>query len=147
MTPTDGFRNPRMLQIIQAVAEEFELSPAILTGKTQVRDAAEPRHIAMLLCQRATLRSGKGMSLSRIGRAFGGRHNTTVLYGIQHASLLESQPNIAAVIGRITQRIEREGPPAGFVRKKKAEEWLESIDTKLGELLELLKGDKCPVID
>jgi len=64
--------------IIRAVADKFGLSPSQLKMKSNTRQIAFPRQIAMYLCKELTR-----ASLPEIGRAFGGKHHTTVLHSIQ----------------------------------------------------------------
>jgi chromosomal replication initiator protein len=64
--------------IIRKVAEHFNLSPAQLKMKSNTRQIAYPRQIAMYLTKELTQ-----ASLPEIGRAFGGKHHTTVLHSVQ----------------------------------------------------------------
>ena len=64
--------------IVRAVAERFSLQPSQLKQKTNERKIAYPRQIAMYLAKELT-----SASLPEIGRAFGGKHHTTVLHSIQ----------------------------------------------------------------
>jgi chromosomal replication initiator protein len=64
--------------ILRAVAERFSLQPAQLKLKSNTRQIAYPRQIAMYLVKELTR-----ASLPEIGRYFGGKHHTTVLHSIQ----------------------------------------------------------------
>ena len=64
--------------IIRAVAERFGLQPAQLRQKSNARQIAYPRQVAMYLAKELT-----HASLPEIGRAFGGKHHTTVLHSVQ----------------------------------------------------------------
>jgi chromosomal replication initiator protein len=64
--------------IVRAVAEKFSLSAAQLKMKSNTRQIAYPRQIAMYLAKELT-----HASLPEIGRAFGGKHHTTVLHSVQ----------------------------------------------------------------
>ncbi len=64
--------------ILKAVAAKFELQPAQLKVKTNSHNITYPRQIAMYLAKELT-----SASLPEIGRAFGGKHHTTVLYSIR----------------------------------------------------------------
>jgi chromosomal replication initiator protein len=64
--------------IIRGVAEKFGLQPSQLKQKTNARQIAYPRQIAMYLVKELTQ-----ASLPEIGRLFGGKHHTTVLHSIQ----------------------------------------------------------------
>jgi chromosomal replication initiator protein len=63
--------------IIKAVAEKHNMQPAQLKMKSNERRIAYPRQIAMYLVKELT-----AASLPEIGRAFGGKHHTTVLHSI-----------------------------------------------------------------
>jgi chromosomal replication initiator protein len=63
--------------IIKAVAERHNMQPQQLKQKSNERRIAFPRQIAMYLVKELTT-----ASLPEIGRAFGGKHHTTVLHSI-----------------------------------------------------------------
>jgi chromosomal replication initiator protein len=67
-----------MDSIIRAVAERFSLSASQLKMKSNTRQIAYPRQVAMYLCKELTK-----ASLPEIGRFFGGKHHTTVLHSVQ----------------------------------------------------------------
>jgi len=64
--------------IVRAVAERFSMQPAQLKMKSNTRQIAYPRQIAMYLVKELTR-----ASLPEIGRYFGGKHHTTVLHSVQ----------------------------------------------------------------
>lgn len=72
--------------IIRAVAEHFHMQPAQLKLKTNVRQIAYPRQIAMYLAKELT-----GASLPELGKAFAGKHHTTVLHSIQKIEKLRAK--------------------------------------------------------
>jgi chromosomal replication initiator protein len=63
--------------IIKAVAEKHNMPPTQLKVKSNERRIAYPRQIAMYLVKELT-----AASLPEIGRAFGGKHHTTVLHSV-----------------------------------------------------------------
>lgn len=63
--------------IQRVVSEEFQLKLGQLREKNNARAIAFPRQIAMYLCKELT-----GASLPEIGRAFNGKHHTTVLHAV-----------------------------------------------------------------
>jgi len=67
-----------MESIMRAVAEQYGLQPSTLKQKTNAQQIAMPRQVAMYLTRELTQ-----ASLPEIGRAFGGKHHTTVLHSIQ----------------------------------------------------------------
>ncbi|MCC6392324.1 MAG: chromosomal replication initiator protein DnaA [Bryobacterales bacterium] len=64
--------------VIRAVAEKHNLQLSQLKQKTNAHHISYPRQIAMYLVKDLTQ-----ASLPEIGRAFGGKHHTTVLHSIQ----------------------------------------------------------------
>jgi chromosomal replication initiator protein len=64
--------------IQKAVAERFNLKPGQLKEKSNTRHIVHPRQVAMYLVKELT-----SASLPEIGRAFGGKHHTTVLHSIK----------------------------------------------------------------
>jgi chromosomal replication initiator protein len=64
--------------ITKAVAERHNLQVSHLKAKSNERKIAYPRQIAMYLIKELT-----AASLPEIGRAFGGKHHTTVLHSVQ----------------------------------------------------------------
>jgi chromosomal replication initiator protein len=70
-------RRISMDSIIRAVADKFNLQPSQLKQKTNAQEIAYPRQIAMYLIKELT-----PASLPEIGRAFGGKHHTTVLHSV-----------------------------------------------------------------
>ncbi len=65
-------------QIQKAVAGAHKLTVEQLISKNNSRQFAFPRQIAMYLCKRLTSRS-----YPEIGRAFGGKHHTTVIHSFE----------------------------------------------------------------
>jgi len=63
--------------VIRAVAERFSLQPSQIKQKTNEHRISYPRQIAMYLMKELT-----DASLPEIGRAFGGKHHTTVLHSV-----------------------------------------------------------------
>ncbi len=76
--------------IIEYVAENFGLKPEELKSRTNSRKVTFPRQIAMYLCKRLT-----NCSLPEIGKAFGGKHHTTVLHSINKIEdLIKKDPSL-----------------------------------------------------
>ncbi|MBP5274807.1 MAG: chromosomal replication initiator protein DnaA [Abditibacteriota bacterium] len=61
--------------IIKLVSAEFGVSEAEITGTDRAKEIVTARQAAMYICKETT-----GLSLSAIGRAFGGRDHSTVYY-------------------------------------------------------------------
>ena len=64
--------------IQENVAEHFGLRAGDLRAKSNARRITQPRQIAMFLCKRLT-----NHSLPEIGRAFGGKHHSTVIHSVR----------------------------------------------------------------
>jgi len=65
-------------QIKEAVARRYRVKVSDLEGKCRRREFAHPRQVAMALAYRRLRRHG--YSLPMIGRHFGDKHHTTILY-------------------------------------------------------------------
>ncbi len=78
LVPGGGERRLTIDAIMRGVAEKFGLPPSQLKQKSNARQIAYPRQIAMYLAKELTQ-----ASLPEIGRAFGGKHHTTVLHSVQ----------------------------------------------------------------
>lgn len=63
-------------QVLEAVAEEFDISREDLISRSRAHRVALPRQVAMYL-----LREENDISLPKIGDMLGGRDHTTVMYG------------------------------------------------------------------
>jgi chromosomal replication initiator protein len=72
-------------QIQRAVAATYKISIEQLVAKNNSRRVAFPRQIAMYLCKRLTKHS-----FPEIGRAFGGKHHTTVIHSVEKIQSLAS---------------------------------------------------------
>lgn len=63
--------------VIDVITTEFQITARDLTGKSRTQAVSQPRQIAMYM-----LREHTDMSLEDIGRIFGNRDHTTVLYAV-----------------------------------------------------------------
>ncbi len=96
--PAEGRASVKSIQ--EAVAEEFGLKPHQLREKTNAQAIVFPRQIAMYVTKEIL-----GMSLPEIGKAFGGKHHTTVLHGVQKIERqLQGDENLNSVIHKLTDR-------------------------------------------
>ena len=90
-----------MEAVIRAVAEEFRLQPAQLKQKSNAHTISYPRQVAMYLIKELT-----PASLPEIGRAFGGKHHTTVLHATRKIEKLrQTKADLNTLIQRITDSI------------------------------------------
>jgi chromosomal replication initiator protein len=86
--------------IMDSVAREFSLRPEQLREKSNTQTIAYPRQIAMYLCKTVL-----SMSLPEIGRAFGGKHHTTVLHSINKiVSRRLEDPKLDELLHRLNDR-------------------------------------------
>ncbi len=76
--------------IQRAVAERFQIKPAQLKEKSNTKKVVYPRQVAMYLVKELT-----DASLPEIGRAFGGKHHTTVIHSVNKIEdLRQSDPEL-----------------------------------------------------
>src|ERR1022692_2734080 len=84
-------RRVTMDSIQKAVAEQFQLKPSQLKEKSNTKKIVYPRQVAMYLVKELT-----SASLPEIGRAFGGKHHTTVIHSVNK---IEKERHIDFVYG------------------------------------------------
>jgi chromosomal replication initiator protein len=72
--------------IQKAVAERFQIKQSQLKEKSNTKKVVYPRQVAMYLVKELT-----NASLPEIGRAFGGKHHTTVLHSIHKIDEMRHQ--------------------------------------------------------
>lgn len=78
-------------RILTVVAERFGVKPEAMCGSRRTRTIAGPRQVAMYLTRQLT-----DLSLGEIGRLFGGRDHTTVLYACEKvATLIQTETSFA----------------------------------------------------
>ena len=65
-------------KIQKIVADYYRMKVSELTSKSNARNITEPRQVAMYLCKELT-----EYSLPKIGKEFGGKNHSTVLYSIR----------------------------------------------------------------
>ena len=87
--------------IVRAVAEHFNLQPSQLKQKSNAQLIAYPRQVAMYLAKELT-----PASLPEIGRAFGGKHHTTVLHSVQKIGRLrQTDPDLNNLIHKLSDSL------------------------------------------
>jgi chromosomal replication initiator protein len=72
--------------IQKAVAATYKLSVDQLVSKNNARQFSFPRQVAMYLCKKLTKHS-----YPEIGRAFGGKHHTTVIHSVEKIQSLTNE--------------------------------------------------------
>ena len=90
-------------EIANAIGEHFHLDPNVLRGRSRTRSTAIPRHVAMYLAKELN-----GYSLTEIGRYFGGRNHSTVLYATGRiAADLSENRQLKQIIAKIRSMLGR----------------------------------------
>lgn len=94
-------RRISMESVLRAVADHFNLTPAQVKQKSNSRQIAYPRQIAMYLIKDLTQ-----ASLPEIGRMFAGKHHTTVLHSVQKIEKLRAEDaDLNSLIHSLIDRI------------------------------------------
>ena len=109
------FATAQALAIIDAIAAGFGYSRTGLLIAGREREAAWPRQLAMYL-----VRAMEGMSLPQIGRVFGGRDHTTVLYACRETwrRFEEESPGVLEALVELAEAIE---PPLSDIGARRRE--------------------------
>ncbi|MBY4894086.1 chromosomal replication initiator protein DnaA [Rhodobacteraceae bacterium N5(2021)] len=80
-----------MDEILKKTCEYYKIRQVDMISQNRQRVIARPRQMAMYLCKRLTTRS-----LPEIGKKFGGRDHTTILYGVRKIEeLMQADSQIA----------------------------------------------------
>jgi len=87
-------------EIQRKVSEHYNIRLSDMIGPKRVRTCARPRQVAMYLCKQLTSRS-----LPEIGRCFGGRDHTTIMYGVRKIEDMRAQDGQLAEDIEILRRI------------------------------------------
>ncbi|HLX68581.1 MAG TPA: chromosomal replication initiator protein DnaA, partial [Verrucomicrobiae bacterium] len=88
--------------IQKAVAEKFGIRQIQLKEKSNTRTIVYPRQVAMFLVKELT-----AASLPEIGRAFGGKHHTTVIHSIGRINQLrQTDPNLNRTIHSLIESLQ-----------------------------------------
>src|SRR5437764_3789346 len=88
-------------QIQRTVANHYRLRVDELKSKSNARQIAVPRQVAMYLCKRLTKHS-----FPEIGREFGGKHHTTVIHSVDKIeALVLKDPNFHRVVSDLMDNL------------------------------------------
>lgn len=88
-------------KIQKAVATSYRIKVEELISKSNTRRLSLPRQVAMYLCKRMTKHS-----YPEIGRAFGGKHHTTVIHSFgKIETLVKSDSEIQRLVNEITEAL------------------------------------------
>jgi chromosomal replication initiator protein len=95
-------RRVTMDSIQKAVAERFQIRQAQLKEKSNTKKVVYPRQVAMYLAKELT-----NASLPEIGRAFGGKHHTTVIHSIQKIEhLRHTEPELNRLLHNLMDSLQ-----------------------------------------
>lgn len=89
-------------QIQKLVATTYKLSVDELLSKNNARHISHPRQVAMYLCKHLTKHS-----YPEIGRAFGGKHHTTVIHSVEKIeTLVGSDETLQRLISELSESLQ-----------------------------------------
>jgi len=90
-------------QIQKLVSSTYKLTNEELISKTNARQISHPRQVAMYLCKHLTKHS-----YPEIGRAFGGKHHTTVMHSVEKIeSLVATDETLQRLISEISESLQK----------------------------------------
>src|ERR1041384_1689759 len=90
-------------QIQKLVASTYKLTVDELLSKNNARHISHPRQVAMYLCKNLTKHS-----YPEIGRAFGGKHHTTVIHSVEKIeSLVGSDETLQRLISELSESLQK----------------------------------------
>jgi hypothetical protein len=94
-------------RVIVQVAAAFACTPAELRSPSHAHRLTLPRHLAMYIATERT-----GASYPTMGKAFGGRHHTTVMYAVKRVDhLRQTDAEIEQYVARACSKMP---PPAAI---------------------------------
>ena len=101
-------RSTTVREIQERTADAFGVSVEALVSSSRAGGVAWPRQVAMYLARELT-----DQTLPAIGRAFGGRNHTTVLYAYKRtAERIAGDRNAFDTVRRLTEALREPGPPS-----------------------------------
>ena len=90
-------------QIQKLVAQTYKLTNEELLSKNNARQISHPRQVAMYLCKHLTKHS-----YPEIGRAFGGKHHTTVMHSVEKIeALVVSDGTLQRLISELSESLQK----------------------------------------
>jgi chromosomal replication initiator protein len=90
-------------QIQKVVASTYKLTSEELVSKNNARQISHPRQVAMYLCKHLTKHS-----FPEIGRAFGGKHHTTVMHSVEKIeSLVATDETLQRLISELSESLQK----------------------------------------
>jgi chromosomal replication initiator protein len=98
--PEEG-RRPSAAEIIKFVARHYGLKVGEIKSKSNAKQIAFPRQVAMYLCKELT-----DLSYPEIGRQFNDKHHSTVMYSVDKIRQLRgSDPELARAIESMSRHL------------------------------------------
>jgi chromosomal replication initiator protein len=86
-------------EVIKFVARHYGLKVSEIKSKSNAKQIAFPRQVAMWLCKRLT-----ELSYPDIGRQFNDKHHSTVMYSVEKIeNLRDNDPEFAQTLDRMAQ--------------------------------------------
>ena len=90
-------------QIQKLVASTYKLTNEELISKNNARQISHPRQVAMYLCKHLTKHS-----YPEIGRAFGGKHHTTVMHSVEKIeTLVATDETLQRLISELSESLQK----------------------------------------
>jgi len=90
-------------QIQKLVASTYKLTIDELISKNNARQISHPRQVAMYLCKHLTKHS-----YPEIGRAFGGKHHTTVMHSVEKIeTLVATDETLQRLISELSESLQK----------------------------------------
>ena len=90
-------------QIQKQVASTYKLTIEELISKNNARQISHPRQVAMYLCKHLTKHS-----YPEIGRAFGGKHHTTVMHSVEKIeALVATDETLQRLISELSESLQK----------------------------------------
>jgi chromosomal replication initiator protein len=97
----EGGRRPSAAEIIKFVARHYGLKVGEIKSKSNVKQIAFPRQVAMYLCKQLT-----DLSYPEIGRQFNDKHHSTVMYSVEKIDNLRgSDVELARTLDSMTRHL------------------------------------------
>ena len=105
--PSENNADISPLQIINATATYYKISPEEILGSGRQQAVAMARQIAMHICRELT-----NLSLPKIGQVFGGRDHTTVMYATKKiSSEMREKRYLYNQVSEIIQKVKDDSRP------------------------------------
>jgi chromosomal replication initiator protein len=87
--------------VMSLITNEFSISIRDVIGKSRIQAVSLPRQVGMWLCRQHTENS-----LEEVGRRFGDRDHTTVLYAVNKVKRRsEEEPSFGAMLEKLSKRL------------------------------------------